>query len=63
MASATIMGILHFDEVEILFPVWPLFEQWRRAITDFDPAHSLIRTKSCITHITEILAFGDGTRS
>ena len=56
------MSILHFDEVEIFLPVRPLFKKRRRAITDFDPAHSLIRTKSCISHITEILAFGDGTR-
>jgi hypothetical protein len=53
------MGILDFDQFEILFPVGPLFEQRRRAITDLDPAHSVVRTKSGITHIPEIFALRD----
>jgi predicted N-acetyltransferase YhbS len=55
--------ILNSRQLEILFPVRPLFLQRRRTVTDFDPSRKTIGTSPRVAHVAQIFAPGDGTPS
>ncbi len=55
-ATAPVMGILYLRQIEILFPVRPLFEQRAWTVTDFNPAGGLIFAEPRVIHIAEVLA-------
>ncbi len=59
MALAPVMSILHFREIEIFFPVRPLFLQRRGTVADFYPAHGLVVAELSFIHVAEIFAFGN----
>ena len=59
---AAVVRILHTCQVEILFPVRPLFLQGSRAIAHLDPTRGVIRTQTCLLHVTQIFTFGDRSR-
>src|SRR5262245_34126279 len=58
-ASAPCVRVLHFDEVEVLFPVLALFLERRRAIAHLDPLHASILELARNLHIAEVLVAGD----
>jgi len=55
VASAAIMGILHSDEFEIIFPVRALLLKGRGAVADLDPAGRLVGKQPRIVHVAEVL--------
>jgi hypothetical protein len=55
-ATAPVVGILYLRQIEILFPVRPLFEQRARTVTDFNPAGGLIFAEPRVIHIAEVFA-------
>ena len=52
------VGVLHFDQLKIRFPVRSLFLEWRRAVTDFHPASRAVGQLAGIGHVAQIFAFG-----
>jgi hypothetical protein len=54
-AAAPVVGILYLRQIEILFPVGPLFEQRARTVTDFNPSGGLIFAEPRVIHIAEVL--------
>ena len=57
---AAVMRVLHFDEIEVLLPIRPLFKEGRRAVADFDPAGGAVGAKAGVLHISKVFAAGDG---
>jgi hypothetical protein len=62
-ALAAVVRILHTRQVEILFPVRPLFLQGSWAIAHLYPTRGVIRTQTCLLHVTQIFTFGDRSLS
>src|SRR5262249_44708079 len=54
------MGVLHFYEIEELFPVGSLFLERRGAVADFDPPCRAIGEQPRILHVAEILVASHG---
>ena len=62
-AAASSMGILHLEEIEILFPVGSLFIERRIAVANFDPLYPAIRELTGFIHISLVLVARDRTAS
>ncbi len=54
------MRILYPHQIEVLLPIRTFFLQWRRTIANLDPPRRLIRAKSRVVHVPQVLAFRDG---
>jgi hypothetical protein len=50
------VGILDLDQFKVLFPIGALFLERRRAITNLDPAGTLVAAKPGILHIPQVLS-------
>jgi hypothetical protein len=59
-ASAACMGVLDLQELEIVFPVGPLFRQRRGAEAHLDPFDSAVRQLSGVRHVAQVLIARDG---
>ena len=62
-AFAAVMRVLHTAEIEILFPIRPLFLKRSRAVADFHPTGGLIWAETGVIHVAEVFAFRDGAMS
>ncbi len=58
-AFATVVSILHSREIEVFFPVGPLFLQGCRAVADFHPTRGLVSAEPRVVHVAQVFAFGD----
>ena len=58
-AAAARVRVLNLQQLEIFFPIRAFFEEWRRAITDFDPLQGTVIELPCFGHIPEIFVAGD----
>ena len=58
-APPPIMGILNARQLEVLFPIGPLFEQGSRTVANLDPPRGLIAAKPRLPHIAQVFALGD----
>lgn len=54
------MRVLHFQQIEILFPVRALLIQRRGAETGFDPMRNAILADAGLFHVVNIFVAGDG---
>src|SRR5204863_816781 len=59
-AFAAIVRVLDLCEIKILFPVWTLFLQRRRAVAHFHPAGGVVAAQPGIFHIAKIFALRNG---
>src|SRR5262249_30638908 len=48
-------------QLEVLFPIRPLFEQWSRTVANLNPMRSLIVEEPRIPHIAKVFPFCDGS--
>jgi hypothetical protein len=60
-ALAPVMRVLHFDQLEELFPIRPLLLERRRTVANLDPADLFSLRLPRLTHIPEVLASGNGS--
>jgi hypothetical protein len=58
-AFPAVVGILNSRQFKVLFPVGSFFPERCRTVANFDPAGGVIGTKSCIPHVSQVLAFGN----
>jgi hypothetical protein len=58
-APRSVMRILNLDELEVLFPVGPLFCEGCRAKADLNPAGRAVCAKAGVLHVPQIFAAGD----
>src|SRR5436309_10831193 len=54
-AAASRMRVLNFQQLEILFPVWTLFREGCRAVTDLNPLDAAVGEFASPFHIAAIL--------
>jgi hypothetical protein len=52
------VGILNACQLEVFFPIRPLFLQGRRAITDLDPSGETVGAGPGIAHVAQVFAPG-----
>ena len=53
------MGVLYTDQIEIFFPICPLFRQWRIAKAGLDPGGGAVPIHPRLVHIVNVLVAGD----
>jgi hypothetical protein len=53
------MGVLHFREIEIFFPVRPFFLERGGTVADFYPADGLVDAEPRFTHVAQVFTFCD----
>ncbi|PYX27231.1 MAG: hypothetical protein DMG77_19520 [Acidobacteria bacterium] len=58
-AFPAIVSVLNFREIEVPFPIRPLFLQRSGAVTDFHPADGLVSAQAGLLHVAQIFTFGN----
>src|SRR5436309_4675028 len=55
------MRVLHAEQVEIFFPIRPLFRERRITEADLDPMCHSVFGYACLLHIAQVFVTGDRT--
>ena len=59
-AVFAVVGVLHFQQVKIFFPIRAFFLQRDGAITGFDPVRDAVVAEARLFHVVDIFVPGNG---